>query len=94
MLGRSALLFYFSWKILLANTLDPDQTPHRVASELGLPMTFYRFPGKNGLNVNWWRSHKTVKVANPKFQIILMYMYINMSCIALLHIGNSLEEKA
>ena len=28
---------------MLANTLDPDQTPHNVASDLGLeylPMTF------------------------------------------------------
>ena len=36
------LLLYFSWKILLANTVDPDLTPHYVASELGLhclPMT-------------------------------------------------------
>ena len=24
----------FLWKILLANTVDPDQTPHDVASDL------------------------------------------------------------
>ena len=38
--------------ILLANNVDPDQTPHHVASDLGLhrlPMTFYGFQGKNGL---------------------------------------------
>ena len=32
----------FLWKILLAKTVDPDQTPHHVASDLGLhflPMT-------------------------------------------------------
>ena len=36
------LLFYFLWKILLANNVDPDQMPHYVASDLGLhclPMT-------------------------------------------------------
>ena len=36
------LLFYFLWKILLANSVDPDQMPHYVASDLGLhclPMT-------------------------------------------------------
>ena len=32
----SSLLFYFRWKILLANNEDPDQTPHYVASDLGL----------------------------------------------------------
>ena len=35
-------LFYFGWKILLANNVDPDQMPHNVASDLGLhsfPMT-------------------------------------------------------
>ena len=33
----------FSWKILLVNTIDPDQTPHYVASDQDLnclPMTF------------------------------------------------------
>ena len=46
----------FLWKILLANTVDPDQTPHNVASILGLhclSMTFsYEFPGKNWLDTN------------------------------------------
>ena len=43
-----SLLFYFCWKILLANNkdnVDPDQTPHDVASDLGLhclPMTLLR----------------------------------------------------
>ena len=39
-------------KILLENIVDPDQTPHYVASDLGLhclPMTLYGFPGTNGL---------------------------------------------
>ena len=42
-----SLLFYFRWKILLANNVDPDQMPH-VASDLGLHcffITFYRIPG-------------------------------------------------
>ena len=30
-----SLLFYFCWKILLANNVDPDQMPH-VASDQGL----------------------------------------------------------
>ena len=40
-----SLLFYFLWKTLLANNLDPDKTPHYVASDLGLhylPMTLLR----------------------------------------------------
>ena len=40
-----SLLFYFRWKIILANTVDPDQTLHNVASYLGLhclPMTLLR----------------------------------------------------
>ena len=47
-----SFLFYFGWKILLANSVDPDQTPHYVASELDLhwlPIALYGFPGKNGL---------------------------------------------
>ena len=45
------LLFYFLWKILLANTVDPDQMPPYVASDLGLqclPMTFYDFQVRMG----------------------------------------------
>ena len=34
--GLFAALFYFGWKILLENTVDPDQTPQDVASDLGL----------------------------------------------------------
>ena len=37
---------------MLANDVDPDQTPHYVASDLGLhclPMTLYRVPGKKWL---------------------------------------------
>ena len=47
-----SLLFYFWWKILLANNVDPDQTPHHVASDLSLhclPATLYGSPGKNGI---------------------------------------------
>ena len=31
-----SLLFYFWWKILSANNVDPDQMPHYVVSHLGL----------------------------------------------------------
>ena len=47
-----SLFSMFLWKILLANTVDPDQMPHYVASDLGLqclPMTLLWFPVKNGL---------------------------------------------
>ena len=40
-----SLLFYFWWKILLANSVDPDQMSHYVAFDLGLhclPMTILR----------------------------------------------------
>ena len=39
------LLFYFWWKILLANNVDPGQMPHCVESDQGLhclPMTLLR----------------------------------------------------
>ena len=39
---------------MLANTVDPDQTPHYVASDLGLhclPTALLQFPGRNGLKV-------------------------------------------
>ena len=40
MLGVSGVffsfLFYFEYKFLKANSVDPDQTPHSAASELGL----------------------------------------------------------
>ena len=42
-----SLLFYFGWKIPLANIVDPNQIAHYVASDLGLhclPRTL-----KNGL---------------------------------------------
>ena len=38
------ILFYFGWKSLLADTVDPDQMPHDVASDLVLqclPMTLF-----------------------------------------------------
>ena len=40
---------------LLANNVDPDQTPHHVASDLSLhclPLPFYGFPGKNGIKLH------------------------------------------
>ena len=48
-LGMSGLFCRFysilDWKLLLANNVDPSQTPHYVASDLGLqclPMTLLR----------------------------------------------------
>ena len=44
---------------LLANSEDPDQTPHSVASGLGLhclPITLLGFPDYNG--VNNYESHR------------------------------------
>ena len=49
-----SLVFYFWWKILLANTVDPDQTQHYVASDLGLhcmPMTLLRVSRSPGSSV-------------------------------------------
>ena len=45
-----SLLFYFGWKILLENGVDPNQTPHYMAFDLGLHclltgITFYGFVG-------------------------------------------------
>ena len=54
-LGVAGLFCFYStflWKILLANSVDPDQMPHNVASDLGLHcwlMTLLRVPGKNRL---------------------------------------------
>ena len=39
---------------LCANSVDPDQMPHYVASDLGLhclPVSFYGMLGLNGLNM-------------------------------------------
>ena len=52
--------FYSNFDGKSANTVDPDQTPHNVASDLGLhclPITLLRVPGKNGLMVLFhkWR---------------------------------------
>ena len=53
-LGVSGLFRHFYSFVLLenpvANNEDPDQTPHHVASDLGLyclPMTLLRVPAKN-----------------------------------------------
>ena len=48
-----SLLFQFLQKVPLANTVDPDQTPHNVASDLGLhclPMTLFTGFQLNGFN--------------------------------------------
>ena len=44
-----SMLVYFLWKILLENNVDPDQTPHYVASDVGLhssPMTLLQVSRK------------------------------------------------
>ena len=49
-----SLLFYFRWKVLLANNVNPDQKPHNVASDLGLnclPMTLERISRKEWVNL-------------------------------------------
>ena len=46
-ISEVSLIFYFCWKSLLANTVNPDQTPHFVASDLVLqclPMTLLQVP--------------------------------------------------
>ena len=47
LVGVSGLFFAFWGTILLANNVDPGQTPHYMASDLGL-WPFYRFLSKNG----------------------------------------------
>ena len=51
-----SFLFYFSWKILLANSEDPEMMPHYVASDQGLhclPMILLRVsPVRMGYNTN------------------------------------------
>ena len=47
-------LFIIEISVLNANSIDPDQTPHSAASDLGLqylPMSFYGTPGMNRLNL-------------------------------------------
>ena len=51
-----SLLFYFSWKILLANNVDSDQAPHYVVFDLGLhslPMTLLRLRVKQTSDKSW-----------------------------------------
>ena len=46
----------FNGKILLSNTVDPDQMPHNVASDLCLhylPMPLLRVSRKNRLRFSW-----------------------------------------
>ena len=40
-----SLLLYFCWEILFANKVNPDQTPHYVASNRGLHCLIYHFTG-------------------------------------------------
>ena len=44
------LLFCLCWKILIRNSVDPDQMPHYVASDFAHD-PFNRSPGKNGLKM-------------------------------------------
>ena len=60
-----SLLFYFRWKILVANNVEPDQMPHDVASDQGLhclPMTQVRMG--YSLSESW----KIVTMNHPKQQ--------------------------
>ena len=34
--GSILSIVFYSWKILLANNIDPDQMPHYMASDMGL----------------------------------------------------------
>ena len=54
-------------EIMLANNVDPDQTPHCMASDLVLSALFaedpfYGFPGQNGFNfigsTSWFQQIK------------------------------------
>ena len=48
----------FVWKIILANTVDCDQTPHDVASDLGLqclPMSLLRVSRQEWVNSTVWQ---------------------------------------
>ena len=56
--------FYFLWKILLANNVDPDQMPHYVVSDLGLhclPMTLLQVSRSEWVKIP---KLKIVKFAN------------------------------
>ena len=70
------ILFLFLWKILLVNNGDPDQTPHYVASDLGLhclPMVILRVPGKNGLTNFFyygWNSSCVGNIAGNQSKIL------------------------
>ena len=58
----SSFLFYFWWKILLANNADPDQMSHHVASDLGLqylPATLL-----------WFSSKEWVKRLKPRSRLV------------------------
>ena len=53
--GSYFITFYFIWKILSANNVDPDQMPHYVASDLGLhclPMTLLWVSWEQRVNEN------------------------------------------
>ena len=69
------VLFCSFYSFFEANSEDPDQMPHNVASDLGLhclPMTllrFYGFPGKNGLKLTWLYFHDSNAVVKGEIQI-------------------------
>ena len=74
-----SLLFYFRWKTLLANSVDPDQMPHYMASDLGihcLPITLLLFPGKNELNYTMsFRGKRNVKKKTVLIQVLFQNFF-------------------
>ena len=62
-LGCQIYVVAFLWKILLADNIDSEQTPHDLTSDLGLhrlPMILYAFQGKNRLKylIVYFSDHK------------------------------------
>ena len=60
---------------LLANSGDPDQTPHSAASDLGLhclPITLLQVSHYNGLTLEWknrWSYHESPKSDQTKISV-------------------------
>ena len=68
-----SLLFYFWWKILIAKTVDPDQTPHHVASDLGFSLfadgPFTGFHVKMGQHIySWCPIKETLAISGDPYQ--------------------------
>ena len=70
-----SLLFYFWWKILLANNADPDQMPHYVASDLSLhclPMTLLQV-SREEWNKSWNPLKREVKTKMAELLPLKMF---------------------